>query len=89
MTILFPILLGVATKQKCVYITGCGDIVEIEHKKLVGSWESNPSCAKLEGIDLKREVISANQRRSHLSPLTPSIQGQRYGPFDERAGDLI
>ncbi|XP_038986433.1 uncharacterized protein LOC103703858 [Phoenix dactylifera] len=56
---------------------GCGEIIEIEHKKLEGSWESDPSCAILEGIDLKREaVVSTNQRRSHLSPDTPSILGQ-------------
>nr|XP_010914918.1 CRC domain-containing protein TSO1 isoform X1 [Elaeis guineensis] len=54
----------------------CGEIIEIEHKKSKeGSWESDPSCGKLEGIDLKREPDSTKQCPLHLSPLTPSIQG--------------
>ena len=58
-------------------------------KSKEGSWECDPSCGKLEGIDLKREPDSTKQCPLHLSPLTPSIQGPRYGSFDEKVCILV
>ncbi|XP_038984645.1 uncharacterized protein LOC103708783 isoform X2 [Phoenix dactylifera] len=69
---------------------GCGEIIEIEHKKSKeGSWESDPSCGKLEGIDLKREPDGTKQCQSRLSPLTPSIQGPSYRASPESSASVL
>ncbi|XP_020089357.1 uncharacterized protein LOC109710949 isoform X3 [Ananas comosus] len=58
---------------------GCGELIEIEHKKPVEREEKDLSAGKLRSTGVNMEVINTSQRLLRLSPVTPSIQGSNSG----------